>query len=115
LLAARHVIHTVGPIYGHHGGLEPRLLASCYHNSLELAARHDLASIAFPSISTGAFGYPREEAAAVASRAVMDFMESETSISEVRLIFFQTGDLKAFLKNHKFDDQEQGKVNASSG
>src|SRR3954471_3315680 len=65
LLPARHVIHTVGPIYGHHGGLEPELLASCYKNSLILANKHGLASIAFPSISTGAFSYPRAEAAAI--------------------------------------------------
>ena len=115
LLAARYVIHTVGPIYGRHHGNEAELLARCYENSLRLATQHNLTSIAFPSISTGAFGYPRAEAAAVASRAVADFLKNETSVSEVRLIFFLPGDLKAFLKNHKFDEEEQGKVNASSG
>ncbi|HEX8891651.1 MAG TPA: O-acetyl-ADP-ribose deacetylase [Pyrinomonadaceae bacterium] len=104
LLVARHVIHTVGPIYGQHGGLEPELLARCYKNSLALASAHGLASIAFPSISTGAYGYPRREAAAVASSAVAEFLADDTSIREVRLVFFQPGDLKAFLQNHRFDD-----------
>jgi O-acetyl-ADP-ribose deacetylase (regulator of RNase III) len=104
LLAARYVIHTVGPIYGRHNGREAELLASCYQNSLELAARHNLASIAFPSISTGAYSYPRAEAAVVASRAVANFLKGNSSISEVRLIFFLPGDLKSFFKNHKFDE-----------
>ncbi|HKR02199.1 MAG TPA: O-acetyl-ADP-ribose deacetylase [Pyrinomonadaceae bacterium] len=115
LLAARHVIHTVGPIYGRHAGREAGLLASCYQNSLRLAARHDLTSIAFPSISTGVFGYPKTEAAAVASRAVADFLKDGTSISRVDLIFFQPGDLQTFLESHRFDDEGQGKVNGSSG
>jgi O-acetyl-ADP-ribose deacetylase (regulator of RNase III) len=104
LLAARYVIHTVGPIYGRQNGREAELLASCYERSLKLAAEYKLTSISFPSISTGAFGYPRVEAAAVASRAVADFLKGETSISDVRLIFFQPDDLKTFLTNHKFDD-----------
>ena len=108
LLAARHVIHTVGPIYGRHEGGEAELLARCYRNSLGLAAGNNLASVAFPSISTGAFGYPKAEAAAVASRAVADFLKGETSIREVRLVFFLPGDLKTFLKNHEFDNEEQG-------
>lgn len=115
LLAARYVIHTVGPIYGRHHGNEAEHLAHCYENSLRLAVEYELTSIAFPSISTGAFGYPRAEAAAVASRAVAAFLKDETSVKEVRLIFFQPDDLKVFLENHKFDDEEQGKVNASSG
>jgi O-acetyl-ADP-ribose deacetylase len=103
-LAARFVIHTVGPIYGRHGGKESTLLAACYRNSLRLASEHKIESIAFPSISTGAFGYPRAEAAAVASRAVAESLKDEDSITEVRLVFFSPGDLQAFLKNHKFDD-----------
>ena len=104
LLAARYVIHTVGPVYGSHGGHEAELLARCYQNSLKLAAGQRLASIAFPAISTGAYGYPRAEAARVASLAVRDFLEDETSIREVRLVFFLPDDLKTFLKNHRFDD-----------
>ena len=88
-----------------------------YHfngNASRLAAEYRLASIAFPSISTGAYSYPRAEAAAVASRAIADFLKEETSIIEVRLVFFLPNDLKAFYKNHKFDDVEQVKVDASS-
>ena len=103
LLPARHVIHTVGPIYGHHGGREAELLASCYKNALALASRNKLASIAFPSISTGAFSYPRAEAAAVSSSAIADFLKKESSIYEVRLLFFSQSDLNTFLKNHRFD------------
>jgi O-acetyl-ADP-ribose deacetylase (regulator of RNase III) len=103
-LAAPHVIHTVGPIYGQHEGREAELLALCYHNSLRLAAEHDLASIAFPSISTGAYGYPKDEAAGVSSRAIAEFLSTDDSIREVRLVFFQKRDLDAFLENHKFDE-----------
>ncbi len=103
LLPARFVIHTVGPVYGRHGGREAELLASCYRNSLQLAADRGLSSVAFPSISTGAFGYPLAEAAAVASSAVADFLAGETSVREVRLVFFSPGDLKLFLQSHKFD------------
>lgn len=68
-LKARHVIHTVGPVW--HGGNdgEPELLASCYRRSLELATQHQLATIAFPSISTGVYGYPKELAAPIAVNA----------------------------------------------
>ncbi|HYG78854.1 MAG TPA: macro domain-containing protein, partial [Pyrinomonadaceae bacterium] len=103
-----------GPIYGRHNGREAELLASCYRNSLRLAAEHGLATIAFPSVSTGAFGYPRAEAAAVSSAAVAEFLGHETTIREVRLVFFSPGDLKAFLQNHKFDEGEQGNLNVAS-
>jgi O-acetyl-ADP-ribose deacetylase (regulator of RNase III) len=103
LLPARHVIHTVGPIYGQHNGREAELLARCYQNSLRLAAAHALTTVAFPFISTGVFGYPRTEAAAVSSEAIRDFLQRESAISEVRLVFFSPDDLKIFLTNHKFD------------
>jgi O-acetyl-ADP-ribose deacetylase len=103
LLPARHVIHTVGPVYGHAGGREAELLAACYRNSLALAASRGLASVAFPSISTGAFGYPREEAAAVASRAVAEFLKGDARVGEVGLVFFSVGDMNIFLRNHKFE------------
>lgn len=103
LLPARHVIHIVGPIYGSEGGREAELLAACYRNSLALAAARGLASLAFPSISTGAFGYPREAAASVASSAIAEFLAGDASVSEVRLIFFSQGDMDVFLRNHKFE------------
>jgi O-acetyl-ADP-ribose deacetylase (regulator of RNase III) len=102
LLPARHVIHTVGPIYGREGGREAELLASAYGNSLALAASHGLGSVAFPSISTGAYGYPREEAAAVASRSIAEFLRGDETVGEVRLVFFSQRDMEVFLRNHQF-------------
>lgn len=111
-LPARHVIHTVGPIYGQHAGHEAELLAACYHNSLALAVEHGLQSIAFPAISTGAYYYPRHEAAQVASRAVSTFLLHETGtaklenirrpLAEVRLVFFSQADADAFLRHQQF-------------
>lgn len=103
LLPARHVIHTVGPVWGREGGREAELLAACYRNSLSLAVEHSLSTIAFPFISTGAFGYPREDAAAVSSLAVAEFLRGDDMLSEVRFVFFSEGDLRVFLSNHKFD------------
>ena len=76
LLKANYVIHTVGPRYRPNDPMCEKLLYSCYHNSLELAKNHDLHTIAFPAISTGAYGYPRQEAAAVALRAVSNWLSS---------------------------------------
>ncbi|HUL55576.1 MAG TPA: O-acetyl-ADP-ribose deacetylase [Usitatibacter sp.] len=88
LLAARHVIHTVGPIYGQCGGEEARLLANCYENSIALAAEHALATIAFPAISTGVYGYPKDEAREVALAAVARALSRWKRMREVRLVFF---------------------------
>ncbi|CAN5142935.1 O-acetyl-ADP-ribose deacetylase [soil metagenome] len=111
-LSARYVIHTVGPIYGRHGGREAELLAACYHNSLALAVEHDLESIAFPAISTGAYGYPPAEAAAVASAAIRDFLTDEKAthdhspppgkLKKVRLVFFHPSDERVFLRANSF-------------
>ena len=101
-LAARHVIHTVGPIKGRAGDRDAQLLASCYRNCLTLAVEHDLRTIAFPSISTGAFGYPREEAALVSSEAIASFLSTDRLLKEVRLVFYKPGDANVFLKNHGF-------------
>jgi len=99
-LAARYVIHAVGPIYG--SGGEAALLAACYRNSLALAAAHGLRSIAFPAISTGVYSYPREEAAEVASLALSEFLAKDDSIREVRLVFFHPGDLDVFIRHQQF-------------
>ena len=101
-LAARYVIHTVGPIKGRSGGRDEELLADCYRNSLSLAVEHNLRTIAFPSISTGAYGYPREEAAMVSSDAIRNFLSSDSWLQEVRLVFYKRGDANVFLKNHRF-------------
>ncbi|HXF77489.1 MAG TPA: O-acetyl-ADP-ribose deacetylase [Usitatibacter sp.] len=87
-LPARYVIHTVGPVYGQHGGEEPDLLARCYENAIALAAKHGLATIAFPAISTGVYGYPKEEAKTVSLAAVERALAANLSIVEVRLVYF---------------------------
>src|SRR2546429_1765545 len=91
-LPALYVIHTVGPIYGEHRGKEAELLANCYHNSLTLAVEKNVTTIAFPAISTGVYGYPLEEAAEVASKAIENFLSSDRQLKEVRLVFFQDRD-----------------------
>jgi O-acetyl-ADP-ribose deacetylase (regulator of RNase III) len=101
-LPARHVIHTVGPVYGSGGAKQADLLGACYWNTLGLAATHGLATIAFPAISTGVYGYPRNEAAGVSSRAIEKFLRSEAAIQEVRLVFFAADDADVFLKQHAF-------------
>ena len=93
-LPARFVIHTVGPIYGNHGGEEPRLLARCYENSLALAAAHGLETLAFPAISTGVYGYPKAEAARIAVNTLKSALSRHPSIREVRLVFFSEADLR---------------------
>jgi O-acetyl-ADP-ribose deacetylase (regulator of RNase III) len=88
LLVARHVIHTVGPIYGQHGGDEARLLGACYTNAIALASRHGLSTLAFPAISTGVYGYPKDEARRVSLAAVEAALEKHPGIVEVRLVYF---------------------------
>jgi O-acetyl-ADP-ribose deacetylase (regulator of RNase III) len=87
-LKAKYVIHTVGPVYrdGKHG--EPELLESCYRNSLKLASSKGLKSVAFPSISTGAYGYPMDQAAEIALRTVIDYLKNNTDIELVRFVLF---------------------------
>ena len=101
-LPASYVIHTVGPVFGSHAGQEGALLTSCYRRSLALAHEHHLRSIAFPSISTGAYGYPRADAASVASQAISAGLDSAPSIREVRLIFFSDADLSLFVQHQVF-------------
>jgi len=101
-LPARYVIHTVGPIKGQAGDADAELLAACYRNSLTLAVEHDLRTIAFPSISTGVFGYPRHEAALVSSKAIASFLLQDVVLQEVRLVFFSSADAEIFLKHHGF-------------
>lgn len=95
-LAAKHVIHTVGPVYHGGGHGEPELLRGCYINSLELAAKHKLSSIAFPAISTGVYGYPIEDATRIAVQAVREFTAKPSSIQTVRFVCFSAPDLKVY-------------------
>jgi O-acetyl-ADP-ribose deacetylase (regulator of RNase III) len=101
-LPAKYVIHTVGPIYGRNPDRDAELLAACYQNSLLLARQHGVTSIAFPSISTGAFGYPKTEAAKVASAAIRDFLGADHQIQQVRLVFFQQRDARVFREYQEF-------------
>lgn len=90
-LKARYVIHTVGPVYRREGPQRSaELLASAYRRSLEVAAEHGVRSLSFPSISTGAYGYPLDEAAPVALRAVSDYLSThpDSSIELVRFVLY---------------------------
>ncbi len=91
-LPARHVIHTVGPVWQGGDSGEPETLASCYRRSLEVAAENGLKSIAFPSISTGIFGYPKEQAAEIAVRTVQSFVAHHPdALSRVIFCCFDAG------------------------
>jgi len=97
-LKAKHVIHTVGPVYYSAGRKAPDLLASCYRRSLEVASQSKLKSIAFPSISTGAYGYPLEEAAPIALKTVMDYLKAHPDIEKVRFVLFGSDAYQAYEK-----------------
>jgi O-acetyl-ADP-ribose deacetylase (regulator of RNase III) len=103
-MIAKHVIHTVGPVYGRGGSDKAELLSACYHNSLKLAADQGLKTIAFPAISTGIYGYPLNEAAHVSSAVIKNFLAVNVVIQEVRLVFFSPSDAETFLKNHSFTE-----------
>ena len=95
-LRAKHVIHTVGPVW--HGGTrkEPESLANCYRNCLELAAEHGVRSIAFPSISTGVYGYPIGKASKIAVTTVSKWLDDPGPIELVRFVCFSGGDFEAY-------------------
>lgn len=97
-LTAKHVIHTVGPIYrdGEHG--EAERLASCHRESIRLADEHALKSLAFPAISTGAYGYPVSEAASIAISAVAEALAAAAHVSTVRFVLFDIATLKAYTR-----------------
>jgi O-acetyl-ADP-ribose deacetylase (regulator of RNase III) len=87
-LPARYVIHTVGPVWHGGGRDEPEKLAACYRSSLQLAAAHDVRTIAFPGISTGVYGYPLEDATRLALSTVQDCLAELPEIEEVRFVTF---------------------------
>jgi O-acetyl-ADP-ribose deacetylase (regulator of RNase III) len=101
-MAARYVIHTVGPVFGGGGKEKADQLAACYRNSLALAGKKGLKTVAFPAISTGVYGYPLDQAAQVCSKAVQDFLTSEATVQEVRLVFFGQQDVDTFLASQSF-------------
>ena len=97
-LAAKNVIHTVGPVYRGGGNQEAEVLASCYRESIRLAEEHRIRSLSFPAISTGAYGYPLDEAARIAVTAVLDRLEETKRLGHVRFVLFDHSSLKAYVR-----------------
>jgi O-acetyl-ADP-ribose deacetylase (regulator of RNase III) len=97
-LPARFVIHTVGPVWSGGNRREPEILANCYHNSLRLAARNDIKSIAFPAISCGAYGYPIEQAAEIAFRTTRDFLAGDDRIDRVIFVLASDEIVRAYQR-----------------
>jgi len=92
-----YVIHCLGPVYGKDSP-EEKLLANCYKNALRLAEKHQIKSIAFPSLSTGAFGYPIEEAVNVTFNAILAELEGLIHLQRIKFVLFSEQDLKLYLK-----------------
>lgn len=99
-LAARHIIHTVGPVYRDGAHNEPALLASCYRRALEIACALNCETIAFPAISTGIYGYPFEAATEIALRTVAAFLTHRNTPTTVTLVYFSASDYAAALDLH---------------
>jgi O-acetyl-ADP-ribose deacetylase (regulator of RNase III) len=95
-LPAKHVIHTVGPVYRGGDQGEAGTLANCHRESIRLADEHGLTSLSFPAISTGAFGYPVSDAAHVAISAAIDALQSAKSVKLCRFILFDADDVRTF-------------------
>lgn len=95
-LKARHIIHTVGPVWRGGSNGEPELLKSCYEKSLQLAAKHGLGSIAFPCISTGIYGYPADLAAQIAVSTAQSFVSHQSSVAQVVFCCFSEQDLQLY-------------------
>jgi O-acetyl-ADP-ribose deacetylase (regulator of RNase III) len=95
-LPAKYIIHTVGPVWNGGTAGEPELLASCYRNSIALAAAKNVTSLAFPSISTGIFGYPIELAAKVAAQTARQSLSRDTTVEEIIFCCFSADDLAVY-------------------
>jgi len=97
-LPAKYVIHTVGPVYGRGGRHEAETLASCYRASIQIADDHGIRSLAFPSISTGAFGYPVQEAAEIAVGAIAVALPPCAHVTHVRFVLFDIATREAYVR-----------------
>jgi O-acetyl-ADP-ribose deacetylase (regulator of RNase III) len=100
-LPAKYVIHTVGPVWQGGNFQENELLAQCYRNSLQLAVEHNIRTIAFPSISTGIYGFPIEKACPIALSEIMNFLKSNSSIEKVKIICFSDADFKIYKQKFR--------------
>lgn len=96
-LAAKYVVHIVGPVYSTGTPREREELASCHRESIRVADEHGVASVAFPAISTGAYGYPVPEAAPIAIRTVIESLGATTHLLQVRFVLFDTNTLRTFI------------------
>jgi O-acetyl-ADP-ribose deacetylase (regulator of RNase III) len=108
-MRTRFIIHAVGPIWRNGTGGEALLLASCYRQALQLARDHNVKSIAFPSISTGAFRYPIELAAPIAIAEVLEFVRKPTSLEEVVFCCFSSEDFALYRKLLRKSETERGR------
>ncbi|ABN53265.1 MAG TPA: O-acetyl-ADP-ribose deacetylase [Hungateiclostridium thermocellum] len=100
-LPAKYVIHTVGPVWKGGDKNEDQLLASCYRNSLKLAVENGIKTIAFPSISTGAYRFPVERAARIAMQEISEFLREDSSIEKVFMVCFDEGTMQAYMEAYK--------------
>lgn len=96
-LPARYVIHTVGPIWRGGGQGEVETLAQCYRNALALAAQHDIRTIAFPSISTGAYGFPIRRSARIALRAILGILDYNSTLEAVLCVCYSRADYEEYM------------------
>jgi O-acetyl-ADP-ribose deacetylase (regulator of RNase III) len=100
-LPARFVIHTVGPVWNGGQKGEPEKLASCYHNALKIAVENGVKIIAFPNISTGIYGYPKKEAAAIATATVKDYLSKHHEIEKVFFVCFDEENYQLYIASNK--------------
>ena len=100
-LPAKYVIHTVGPVWNRGKYNEDDLLTNCYRNSLKMASKHGLSTIAFPNISTGAYHFPKERAAAIAISTVGDYLRQDESIQKVYFVCFDNDNYQIYQKKLK--------------
>jgi len=107
-LKARHVIHTVGPVFRGGTAEEAKLLAGCYRSSLEIASEKGLKSLAFPAISCGVYGYPIREASRIALRTVIESCDTHPEIEEVRFVLFSDQDLAVYREALKAYGRQKG-------
>lgn len=105
-MPSKYVIHTVGPVYKGGNRNEDKLLYNAYYNSMKLAREYGLKTIAFPAISTGVYGYPKDEACSIAIKAVMDFIDRVGGIEEVYFVLFSKNDYDLYENklNMEFND-----------